>query len=443
MSEEKAKKAVEPLFELREYEAELFAPIERRVEAKVEETREAELIPDAGSMIEGIMQPMMMMLTLGMVMPVMQQAMVGVLQSTEVTVIVKPGSIVAVEVQNSVLAVEVKEGQINVTLVDSTIAFPTDVQAATIALPVDIQGQTLNVKIDIAAQSIDKIAIDIAAQSIGNIDVNIATISEAVTFDVKIIDASGVTFNVKITDATGVTFNVAITDATGVTFDVNIAKVDSTITFKVNIANVESSVTFNVKITDVSGVTFNVATASGVTLNIWTPSGKWASVSELMSSASGTVPKIIPAGEELEFFHLTGRGRLMHIGLWAVRGGTDDLIGDTRLRIYVDGESSPSIDLSLEDIDFLNGWLLDHQMLFGFNRMNYGSDYWVCAAQSVNPTGALTWARYDHYHGYYDMAGAFLKLSVEFTSELSIRIYNANAAGGVNVLLAIIYGEYL
>ena len=126
MSQQKAKKAVEPLFELREYEAELFAPIERRVEAKVEEAREAELFPDMGSMIEGIMQPMMMMLTLGMVMPVMQQAMVGVLQSTEVTVIVKPGSIVAVEVQNSVLAVEVQGGTMNVTVEGGTINVETE-----------------------------------------------------------------------------------------------------------------------------------------------------------------------------------------------------------------------------------------------------------------------------------------------------------------------------
>ena len=126
MSEQKAKRVTEPLFEIREYEAELFAPIERKVETKVEEKREAELFPDMGSMVEGIMQPMVMMLTLGMVMPVMQQAIVGVLQSTEVTVIVKPGSIVAVDVKNSVLAVEVKGGAMNVTVEGGTISVKTE-----------------------------------------------------------------------------------------------------------------------------------------------------------------------------------------------------------------------------------------------------------------------------------------------------------------------------
>ncbi|MBW2649333.1 MAG: hypothetical protein JRC53_05940 [Deltaproteobacteria bacterium] len=184
-------------------------------------------------------------------------------------------------------------------------------------------------------------------------------------------------------------------------------------------------------------------TAQDIDIKIYTPSGRWTTVSELMSSASGAVGNVISTDQEIEYFHLTGRGRLMHVGLYAARIGTDDLLGDTRLRIYIDGESSPSIDLSLEDIDFLNGRLLYEQMFYGFNRVDYGSDYWACFTQSVNPTGALNWARYDHYHDYYDMAGAFLKLNVEFTSELSIRVYNANTTGGVNVFLAIIYGEYL
>ena len=185
MSAQKDKRVAEPLFEIREYEAELFAPIERKVEAKVETAREAELFPDMGSMIEGIMQPMMMMLTIGMVMPVMQQAMVGALQSTEVTVVVKPGSIVAVEITNSVVAVEVSGGNVNVQLVDSTIALPIDIQATTIALPVDIQAQTINLKIDIAAQSIDLIKIDIANASIGKLAIDIADVSYG-TIDINI-----------------------------------------------------------------------------------------------------------------------------------------------------------------------------------------------------------------------------------------------------------------
>ena len=188
MSEQKVKREAEPLFEIREYEAELFAPIEGRVEVKQERTAEAELLPDMSSMIEGVMEPMVMMLTLGMVMPVMQQAMVGVLQSTEVTVVVKPGSVVSVDITNSVLAVEVHGGNVNVQLVNSTIALPTDIQGSTIAMPVDIQAQTANLKVDIAAQSIEKIAIDIVSQSIGNVSVNIADVSGEVTFNVKAKD---------------------------------------------------------------------------------------------------------------------------------------------------------------------------------------------------------------------------------------------------------------
>ena len=159
MSERKDKRIAEPLFEIREYEAELFAPMERKVEAKVEETREAELFPDMSSMIEGVMQPMVMMLTLGMAMPVMQQAMVGVLQSTEVTVVVKPGSIVAVDVQNSILAVEVKGGTMNVT----------------------VEGGTINVKTEPGT----KLAVDIAAQSVGDISIKIADVESGVVLNVK------------------------------------------------------------------------------------------------------------------------------------------------------------------------------------------------------------------------------------------------------------------
>ena len=173
MSEQKVKREAEPLFEIREYEAELFAPIEGRVEVKQERTAEAELLPDMSSMIEGIMEPMVMMLTLGMVMPVMQQAMVGVLQSTEVTVVVKPGSVVSVDITNSVLAVEVHGGNVNVVITSSNIALPIDVQAATIAMPVDIQAQTANLKVDITAQSIEFVKIQIAGQ-IGNVLIELA-----------------------------------------------------------------------------------------------------------------------------------------------------------------------------------------------------------------------------------------------------------------------------
>ena len=406
MSEQKAKKAVEPLFELREYEAELFAPAERKVEAKVEEAREAELIPDAGSMIEGIMQPMVMMLTLGMVMPVMQQAMVGVLQSTEVTVIVKPGSIVAVDVKNSVLAVEVKEGQINVTLVDSTIAFPTDVQAATIALPVDIQGQTLNVKIDIAAQSIDKIAIDIAAQSVGNIDVNIATVSEAVTFDVKIIDASGVTFNVKITDATG--------------------------------------------------VTFNVATASGVTLNIHTPSGAWVSASDTVtkyeiypSDAPDTTIGIAPGSESGNLISDDGRGRLKWLVIYGSGGNP---FNNLRLRIYVGGDLK--IDARLDALAAHIGIPMDEMidavskgLVYGWPMPVWGAqiekspDWYIIAPLQGGVNGSV-YAVYDKTNSRIYKTTFVLKPDLEYQNGIQIRLYN-DGIDYIYVWVAAFLGEYL
>ena len=190
MSEEK-KKPAEPLFEYREYEADLFAPAERRVEVKAEREAEVELMPDMGSMVEGIMQPMMMMLTLGMVMPVMQQAMVGVLQSTEVTVVVKPGSIVSVEITNSVLAVEVEGGNVNVTLEHSTIMLPVDLQGATIMMPIDIQGATIMMPIDVQGATI-MMPVDIQAQYV-TLEVNITRIEEAV---INILEASKIGINI-------------------------------------------------------------------------------------------------------------------------------------------------------------------------------------------------------------------------------------------------------
>ena len=176
---------------------------------------------------------------------------------------------------------------------------------------------------------------------------------------------------------------------------------------------------------------------------IYTPSGRWATVSELISSASEAVSKTLSTDQELEFFHLTGRGRLIHVGLYASRIGSDRLMSDTRLRIYIDGETSPSIDLRLRDLDYLNGYLLNGQMVYNFNRVDYGTDSYVAFTQSTNPTGAVTWGRYNHTNSYWEIVGAFLRPEVEFTSELSVCIYNANTTGGIEVYMVIMYGEYL
>ena len=285
---------------------------------------------------------------------------------------------------------------------------------------------------------------DVSGEVTFNVKITDAT---GVTFDVKITDATGVTFDVKITDATGVTFDVKITDASGVTFDVNIAKVDSAVTFKVNIANVESGVTFNVKITDASGVTFNVQTEAGVVLNVHTPSGKWVSASDLLSSVSTGSYSSIASGSEEELVSIPDtppvRGRIKAIGFYVVANEPAvNFWPQIRLRVYVDGESDPSVDLSFREIDLLNGGVIDAASMHGFNRHTDSlGRYWMYAT-AVSPRGAVTYAGYDPDVHYYFEAGAFLVLDIEFTSSVSIRVYNGSNKT-IGVTMVVLWGEYL
>ena len=181
MSEQEKKNVGdELLLDVIEYGADLLAQTEGRAEVKTERTAEAELIPDARGVIDEVMQTMMAMVTFSMIMPMVQQTIVGALQSTEVTVVVKPGSIVSVEVTNSILAVEVQGGNVNVTLEHSTIMLPVDLQGTTIMLPIDVQGATIMMPVDIQAQYV-------------TLEVNITKIEEAV---INILEASKIGINV-------------------------------------------------------------------------------------------------------------------------------------------------------------------------------------------------------------------------------------------------------
>jgi len=311
---------------------------------------------------------------------------------------------------------------INISVTSSTIALPIDVQATTIALPVDIQAQTINLKIDIAAQSIEAIDIRITGQ-VENVNVSIENVSSEVTFNVKIMDATGVTFDVKITDVTGVTFDVKIIDVSSVIF------------------NVEPTSDAVFKVEAKEGY-FYVETEADVVLNIWTPSGKWVVGSDLLKGSSSTVQQLIQPHQEGEVFSATGRGRIIGIGFSITSIGEEsDALEQIRLRIYVDGESSPSIDLRMADIDMLNGRLLERRIYWDQYDAVVDSNKEFATAKCVNPTGALTRVLYNRTRNAYQSVGGFLNINIEFYSSVSIRVKD-DGHDGAYVWMTVIYGEY-
>jgi len=390
VSEQKARKAVEPLFELREYEAELFAPIERRVEVKAERAEEVELMPDMGSMIEGIMQPMMMMLTLGMVMPVMQQAMVGVLQSTEVTVVVKPGSIVSVEVTNSVLAVEVEGGNVNVTLEHSTIMLPVDLQGSTIMMPIDIQGATIMMPVDIQAQYVD-LNVVITGQ-VGNVRISIQEVAGDVIF------------------------------------------------------NVAQSGEWNVYVETKSGVAINIKTEADVVINIHTPLGEWVTKAEA-SSFSEVRESYWPISPDSQLvIHVIDgdRGVLRTIGFiiaWDDLTYLLDVYQQLRIEVYADQSpydpgATPVWQSTSVGVDLLSGGYIVGGRIHNLLDTNA-----VNKLTASSNRGGLTWA-YVNNNGYITVCGGYVRINVECMSDLYVVFKNLHSGETIRLWYAIEYGVY-
>jgi len=184
-------------------------------------------------------------------------------------------------------------------------------------------------------------------------------------------------------------------------------------------------------------------TAQDVDVKIYTPSGRWTTVSELVTSSYTWVSLAVSPGEEKTAFSLTGRGRLITLGFYFTGSSANyDAYNKPWIKIYVDGETSPSISLSPVDIDHLSGWVLEGAMTRGFNRVDYGTAGQAAYATALNPVGGLTWMYKDSSTDKVTQVGGFIRLAVEFMSSLDVKIYNSDAADTLYVSAAVFYGEY-
>ena len=400
---------------------------EKRPE-KREEAREA--APDT---FGGMLQSLPMLVMLPAIMPLLQQMLTQTLAAST----------------------------INVKVESATSIIPIDISASTAIVPIEIKASDVTLNVNIASSMTT---------------LNVTIQSSQVVLDVKIIEPS--IFAVIIQDvAGGVTFDVVITRVeSGVRFDVNIANVGEGVTFNVNITNVDAGVTFNVNvlggnvnvnIENVSAeATFNVNVIGGtvnvniseslVDLKIYTPSGKWVVSPEVLVTYAVNPYKTVAPGAESKIISAGGyRGRLKQIGGELVTAGNPfSILGNVRLRIYVDGYLR--VDLSLDEIDFLNGrtayWLwgaLDSALASGlsppFNCAKYSTspERWLIMPFFSNPSAAVTMMVYDRSSHLLVRVGFYLKLDVDFANSIEVRIYNGDSSNTLGVMMTALLGEYV
>jgi len=230
-------------------------------------------------------------------------------------------------------------------------------------------------------------------------------------------------------DLQGATIAMPI-DVQGATIALPVDIQGQTINLDVNI--VASTVTIDVNIS-----------AQTVDVKIYTPSGRWVVGSELLTAEAYSYGTTVASGSEVELISLTGRGRIKQIGFYfeRVNPGTD-VYTDIYLRVYVDGETSPSISLRPLDVDRLNGYLLIINLMYGINRVTYASDDYVSTAQASSPEGALTCMRRIFVDSGSVFAGGYVRLNAEFTSSASIKVYNKGTSD-TKAYVILLYGEYL
>ncbi|MEM1801402.1 MAG: hypothetical protein QXF58_06695 [Desulfurococcaceae archaeon] len=261
---------------------------------------------------------------------------------------------------------------------------------------------TLNVKVE---SSMAIIPIDIAAQTaIVAVDIK----SQSVTLNVN-ITGQDVTLNVNITSQT-TTLNVNVTNST----------------LNVNVTNS----TLNISI---SGQT--------VDIKIYTPSGRWTTVSQTV--VTSVIVNYVDAypGEEVTVFSVTGRGRLINMGVYfcyAV-GSLTNVYTNVQINIYVDGSLKLSFTPMILDsmtgfmVDMLRGALMyaiSSKISPPYNIAKIGAnpDRYLIRPENVNPNGSLTWAIWDHTNGVYTEMGGFIKADEEFFNSLVVTLKNITTA---------------
>ena len=244
--------------------------------------------------------------------------------------------------------------------------------------------------------------------------------------------------------------NVNITGS-AVTLNVNIVSQTAALDIRI----VESLATLNVNIASQT-VTINTnIEAQTVDLRIFTPSGRWVSASDLVSTYVEAKDLYLPPNSIRTILHVSGkRGRLKYLGIWL----TDNNAGATPLaitfQIFVDGGLVAEFDML--SFDRLVGFpvlrlrgALAHHLLAGlplpFNtaRLSTSPEKYLIMPFHNGPRGGLTYIVWDRTNGIITSYGAYLEIEFEFTSSLTIRAYNADSSVTfVGDLIAVV-GEYL
>jgi hypothetical protein len=261
-----------------------------------------------------------------------------------------------------------------------------------------------------------------------------------------VADAPDYTLLADVNVVGSVTLNVNVVGSV----QLNVYVVNATL--NVNVTNAQ----LNVNITG-SQVTLNVnIQTQTVDVKIYTPSGRWVSASDVVSSYIEAYGTTIPAATEVTLISVTGkRGRLKNLGLWLTDGGTPFTIEtDLKFRVYVDG--SLRVEFPMGRLDGFTGFhvwklvqALAHALFSGlslpFNtaRVATSPDRYLVMPFHDNPRGGVTYYIYDYTNNKVREIGGFLIPDIEFSSSLSIRVYNSNTSYSALAYAVAMIGEYL
>jgi cytoskeletal protein CcmA (bactofilin family) len=361
-------------------------------EKKPEEKKEA-AAPAPTDTFSGMLQTLPMLIMLPAIMPLLQQTLSQTLSSTTV----------------------------NVKVESATAIVPIEISASTAIVPIEIKASSVTLNVNISGS---------------NVTLNVNITGSDVTFNVNVQGGTvNVTGTVSISGTVNVSGTVSISGTVNVTGTVSISgTVNATITGTVNV---------------------NILTQQA-DIKIFTPSGRWVTASDLISTYTDAYGTSIPAGSEQRIINIpwAKRGRLKYIGIWVSDNGQNvDVTASISIRIYIDG--SLKADIPLGRLDFFMGfpayWLknaLAHALFTGislpFNTARVGTnpDKYLVMPFHDGPRGTMTYLIYNHTAGKIVEVGGYLEAEFEFTNSAEIKMYNSSTTtlyGGA----AVIVGEYL
>ena len=246
--------------------------------------------------------------------------------------------------------------------------------------------------------------------------------------------------------------NVNITGQ-AVKLDVNIASQTAALDIRI----VESLTTLNVNIASQT-VTINTnIEAQTVDLRIFTPSGRWVSASDLMTTSVTALGVTAGLGQEGAAILVTGRrGRLKFVGIRVHEHSTHHDVRGLAIRIYVDGNLAASFDWG--GLNLLMGGLMDQIIAAGQHHVNSGlswpffvsrlevrtiGELYLIISPYPGPKGGVTYVMWDTYENTIVGFGAYLNVDFEFTNSLLVTLYNSSVSPNVAADIMAIIGEYL